>query len=224
MDNFTLEGFCEQLKNQFIFFNSLYIKNVSEYNLYFNDTNPPMLEVDAILKEINKYSIDISLFRKLARGDEWRSYWSANKNKIFNKPSTQWTDEQRTLVVFSKMYDSAKESPDCPPDPVFDDDDMFDGWLLVQHEKYKENKNTTVSDNKKNSKMSRAQEMFVVAKNVKDAADVQEMNTVSSKSILRERNNAIQKFSSLDETQLPDIKREINKQAQEMFKAKFKNK
>jgi hypothetical protein len=216
MDHITLEGFCENLKNQYILYNSLFIKN-KDYVLI--DKNS---DIETLTKEINKYSIDISIFRKIARGDIWKAYWSANKNFIFDKPVTEWTDEQRTLVVFTKMYESARESPESPPDPVFDDDDMFDGWLLIQNEKHKDSKKSINNNN--NDKMSKSQEMFVVAKNVDDAQQVHDMNTAVSKALIRERNNAIKNTKDLDASKLPDAKREIQKQSQEMFKNRFKRK
>ena len=36
------------------------------------------------------------------------------------------------MVSFSRMYDGAYGSPECPPDKVIEDDDMFDGWLIDQ--------------------------------------------------------------------------------------------
>jgi hypothetical protein len=224
MDHLTVEGFCENLKNQYLLYHSLYIKIKNEYQKISDIYEFDSMDLEQIAKEINSYAIDIPIFRKLARSDLWKSYWSANKELIFNKPTVDLTDEQRTLLVFSRMYESAKESPESPPDPVFDDDDMFDGWLLVQHEKYKDNKKSQNVDNSINNKMSKAQEMFIVAKRTEDAIDVHNLNSDNNKAIIRERSNAIKKSNGLDVTELPDVKRDIQKQSQDMFKQKFKKK
>jgi hypothetical protein len=222
MDHATIEGFCDNLKNQYLLYHSLYLQNNNTKisDIYLIDD----YDLDPIAREINSYSIDISQFRKLARCDIWKSYWSANKESLFDKSTINLTDEQRTLLVFSRMYDSARESPDSPPEPVFDDDDMFDGWLLLQHEKYKDDKKSRQTELGLGDKMSKAQEMFIVAKNLDDAKEVHSLNSENSKSIIRERSNAIKKSSGLDVTELPDVKRDIQKQSQEMFKQKFRKK
>lgn len=222
LDHITVEGFCENIKNQYLLYHSLYLQNDNTKiaDLYAFDN----YDLEPIAREINQCTIDISKFRELARSDIWKSYWSANKDLIFDKPTIDLTDEQRTLLVFSRMYDSARESPESPPDPIFDDDDMFDGWLLLQHEKYKDSKKAKQTELGVNDKMSKAQEMFIVAKNLDDAIDVHNLNSDNSKSIIRERSTAIKKSSGLDVTELPDIKREIQKQSQEMFKQKFRKK
>lgn len=223
IDHITIEGFCENLKNQYLLYNSLHVQQTNkEYQKMCELQDIDSIDLEPLAKEINRHSIDISIFRKLARSDLWKSYWSANKELIFNRATIDLTDEQRTLIVFSRMYDSARESPENPPDPVFDDDDMFDGWLLMQHEKYNDSKKSKNTESNSNNKMSKAQEMFIVAKRSEDAVDVHNLNSNSNKAIIKERSNAIKKSSGLDASELPDTKRAIQKQSQEMFKQKFK--
>lgn len=223
LDHLTVEGFCENLKNQFLLSHSLYIKENLEL-IPYKESIDHIYDLDSIAQEISKMQIDISTFRKLARSDIWRNYWSANKNYIFQQPSIDWTDEQRTLVIFSKMYDSARESTECPPDPVFDDDDMFDGWLLIQNEKHDKDKQQNSEEKTLGKKLSNAQEMFVMAKTGTDATEVHEMNSSLSKNIIRERSAALSKSKELDASKLPDIAREINVKSQEAFKNKFRRK
>lgn len=221
IDHITIEGFCENLKNQYLLFNSLYLQdNTKISNLYSMEE----YDLEPISREIGIYTIDVAEFRKLARSDIWRTYWSANKDFLFDKPAVELTDEQRTLIAFSKMYDSARESIESPPDPVFDDDDMFDGWMLLQHEKHKDSKKTKQAESGLNDKMAKAQEMFIVAPNIQEAIDIHSLNSDKSKSIIKERAAAIQRSAELDVTELPDVKREIQKQSQEMFKQKFRKK
>lgn len=223
LDHLTVDGFCEKYKNEFLLINSLYKKQNNEYIKYF-DSNIDTKLLDSINYEISKHNIDISVFRKLARGDHWRTYWSANKNFLFKKPASEWTDEQRTLVVFSKMYDSAHESMEPPPDPVFDDDDMFDGWILLQNENAKQDKQKKTEEKALGAKMSKAQEVFIMANSSNDANNIYDMNNSVNKSIIAERNATIAKHKDIDASKLPDTKREIAMTAQQNFKDRLRKK
>jgi len=223
LDHLTVDGFCEKYKNEFLLINSIFKKQNNEYKKYF-DNNVDTKLLDGINNEISKHNIDISTFRKIARGDNWRTYWSSNKNFLFKKPSSEWTDEQRTLVVFSKMYDSAHESMEPPPDPVFDDDDMFDGWILLQNENAKQDKQKKTEEKALGSKMSKAQELFLMAKSPTDATDIHNMNNSVSKTIIAERSATIAKHKDIDASKLPDAKREIALTAQQNFKDKVRKK
>ncbi len=84
-----------------------------------------------------------SLIRFLARCDIWKSIW-ANKGfdfKLFkNKPDDDLTINQRNLITWSRVYENIQESMDCPTDNVIEDDDMLDGWFLIQQAKREKEK------------------------------------------------------------------------------------
>lgn len=222
LDHLTVSGFCEKYKNEFLVTNSIYQKIDNSFIKFFNTKYADSKILEDINYEINLHQIDIPIFRRIARSAEWRSYWSANKNFVFEKASAEWTDEQRTLVVFTKMYESAYESSEPPPDPVFDDDDMFDGWILLQNETAKKERNKKTEDKTLGSKMSKAQEMFIMASSPNDASDVYDMNNSATKAIIAERNNAIMKTKDIDASKLPDAQRDIAIMGQENFKAKLR--
>ena len=224
LDNFTVEGFCDKYKNEFLLVNSIFKKINNEYIKYFNESTINTQELEDIAFEIAQHSIDIPTFRRIARSDIWKTYWSSNKDFLFDKAAAEWTDEQRTLVVFSKMYDSAYESTEPPPDPVFDDDDMFDGWLLLQNENAKKEKNKKTEDKALGDKMSKAQEIFLMANNKDDISEIYDMNNAASKAIINERSKTISKLKEVDASKLPDIQREISQQNQEAFKNRVRNK
>lgn len=224
LDHLTVEGFCEKYKNEQLLINSIYKKNNNEFIKFFESLNPDTSTLDNISYEIGQHSIDIPEFRRIARSDLWRTYWSSNKNFLFEKAAAEWTDEQRTLVVFSKMYDSAHESSEPPPDPVFDDDDMFDGWVLLQNENAKKERSKKTEDKALGSKMSNAQELFLMANSREDISEIHNMNNSAGKAIINERNRSIMKHKDIDASKLPDAKREIEQLNQEAFKNKIRKK
>jgi len=216
LDHVSLQGYCNILKNEFIILNSLY---KYDYPLYDDIENLDYNFISNISNFINDNIIDISTFRILAKNELWRSYWSANKDLVFDKATTNWTDEQKTLVVISKMYDSAYEHPECPPDNVIEDDDMFDGWMIIQkRENEKNRKNNRNNKMLEDKKIGNAKEVFLVANSKEEAQNIYDLNDVQSRHIIKERNQAI--FSSdksVSDTQLPDVQRDLIMQNNQKF-------
>ena len=128
----TLDYHATSIKNKFI--TALCMRDKDNKSVYteesFWSSSSPLLE--KTMGSLGLYSLDVVEFREIARSDPWRTIWGVGKEQCFGTPSSQWTDEQRTLVIFSKMYDNAHQSNECPSDEVFEDDDMFDGWMIVQ--------------------------------------------------------------------------------------------
>lgn len=226
LDSMTIEGYCENMKNQFLIINSLYDldNNDKLMPVFLHMTNIDYTELEAISNEISRHSIDITTFRSLARNDLWKNYWSASQESVFPNSVVDWTDEQRTLVLFTRMYDSARSSTECPPDAVFNDDDMFDGWMTLQHEKHDKDKQEKLEENSFGNKMAKSQEIFFFAGESRDAKEIHEMNSSATKAIVKERNQAIVKNKELKASQLPDTERELHIKSQELLKNNFRKK
>jgi hypothetical protein len=221
-DHLTARGYANIVKNQYIVSHSIFDDNdVLTFNLKEKKIDLNLL--NNIIEFLANNTLDIKTFRKLARSDIWRNYWSANKDYLFDKPTINWTDEQRTLVVLTKMYDSAYESTECPPDNVFEDDDMFDGWMISQkreNEKIR-SKNRTEKMFGNKGGLNKAQEVFLVANSKEQAEAIYNLNDSSSMNIINERNNVIQKSGKeIQEADLPDVQRNLLVQRQNMIKSK----
>lgn len=220
-DHITLNGYIENLKNQYLLVKSIY---TLDNNLVFsNFEDSDSTQIQSISSKINEYNIDMSTFRKIARSDVWRNYWSANKNNVFNKSSVEMTDEQKTLVVLTRMYDGAHEHPECPPDNVFDDDDMFDGWLIYQRKEMEKsrnkNRNEKLLDGKK---IGNAQEVFLMANTQEEAQAIYDLNDDTHRRIIEERDRYIAKNNTVPDSELPDIKRDIQIKVNENLTAQSK--
>lgn len=107
--------------------------------------------------------------RLLARSNTWKSIWT-NKGFGFDlfkkRKNTDLTINQRNLVTWSRVYDNIQESLECPNDDVIADDDMLDGWFLIQKEKREQEakereKETLFSSKGKNSKAAQAGHVFL---------------------------------------------------------------
>jgi hypothetical protein len=217
LDGLTHKGYINNLKSQYLLAHSLYDINNSLVidNLNTVDFN----YINNITKIVNENQIGISTFRLIARSDEWKNYWSANKERIFSKPTVDWTDEQKTLVVFTKMYDSALEHPESPPESVINDDDTFDGWLLIQQRKFKKEKEKTRAEKfLEDKKLGNAKEVFLVAKSKEEAQNIYSLNDNTSQHIIKERNSIIlNSKKDIKESDLPDVQRDLQIQNNQKF-------
>ncbi len=217
LDYITLEGYIDNLKDQYLLVHSIYDSNNT---LVFKDINSVDAELlGRLANEINQNTISMDTFRKLARFPKWKNYWICNKNNLFNKPTTEWTEEQQTLVLMSNMYDNAYEHPECPPDSVIEDDDMFDGWLIHQrreNEKNKEKNRTEKMIKEKN--LGNAKEVFFVANSKEEANAIYNLNDPNSSNIIKERNNIIMNAKGdVKDDQLPDVKRDLTIKMNQQF-------
>lgn len=218
LDQYTLNGYSQQLKNQYILINSIYDENNKRIFTDINDTDYKFLTV--LSNTISENIIDMDTFRAIARNDVWRNYWSANSDNLFDKAVVNWTDEQKTLVVLTKMYDSAYQHPECPPDLVFEDDDMFDGWMIIQKRENEKNRNKNRTEKLlEGKKLDKAGEVFLVANSKEEAQNIYDLNDHSSRHIIRERENVLKSTSdTIDVAKLPDVQREITIQTNQQFK------
>jgi formaldehyde-activating enzyme involved in methanogenesis len=211
MDRFTIEGNAEIAKYQYMLSHSIY------------DLNDKKIEVEQkilerIVNSITEQTISLSDFRELARTDPWRSYWNADKENIYGTPSADWTDEQRTLVLFSRMYDNVYKHPECPSDIIIQDDDLLDGWQIHESRKQESEKNA--------DKHAKDGEQFVMVNNAEDAKKVYNQNSPEAKAILKARMKALEQSGRLKEAELPDVKTnlaiQMNNLAKETIKGRGK--
>lgn len=208
LDYVTLEYFCDGLKNQHILVRSIYDE----------DGNLPLLEDDSELENftniINSYGIPIHVFRAVARSGLWSYYWSSKKvGDLFGGPITTWTDEQRVLASLSRMYDGARESPDSPDDDVFNDDDAFDGWTLLQQKKMEEQRKKDKAEKMLPGNLDKATDIFVMARSNEDKELIDSLNDPHGRHIIKERNatiqNIIKEGKEIQHQNLPDVKRDL---------------
>jgi uncharacterized protein YdiU (UPF0061 family) len=208
----TLEGYANSIKNEFIITNTLYKNNDLVFNSNKSENN--YILFNNIINELNKYSISITEFKKLARTNNWRSYWNIKKNDVFKN---QLTDDQRTLIGISHMYDRVYEHPECPSDEVVDDDDALDGWMIHQRKKIEKDKKQQQIDNL-NPKLKNAQEVFLFANNQQDVEEIIGLNDPLSMQKMKSKISHVNKFGTTEDSQLPDVQIELRNQLTQQVK------
>jgi hypothetical protein len=209
LDQYTAQGYSDYLKNHYILVHSIY-NNKNEK--IFTDINSIDYSYFEKLSDIiNENTIDVTTYKTIARNDLWKSYWSANSENIFDKSVVNWTDEQKTLVVLSKMYDNAYQHPEAPPDNIFEDDDMFDGWMIFQRRQNEKNKNKQRTEKMlEGKKLNKAGEIFLVANSQEEANNIYSLNENTERHIIQERSSFINRAQKpIDSTKLPDVQRDL---------------
>jgi hypothetical protein len=161
-------------------------------------------------------------FRELARTEPWRNIWSGKRAEggIFGVASVDMTDEQRSLQIWSSLYENIAECPDGPSDSVLDDDDALDGWLILQQRKRKKGQLEKRADELLgNEKIRGSQEVFVPADSLADARQIEELNDQHSATIKKQRMAALNKKGKMTEAQMPDTKRMLQMEATKLSAA-----
>ena len=153
----------------------------------------------------------VSQVRELSRTEPWRMYWTLSKEtgtSLFNNVSTDMTDSQYMLVLWSRIYDFAFESDNRPDEDVLDDDTKFDAWYEREIERIEEDR----KGNARQGNWQDAQEVFIPADS-EGAKDVYSMNSKQNRDKIKTRFDAIDKQGSLTEANLPDVKKDLIMQA-----------
>lgn len=174
-DFLLLKNYAIKIKTEYLLTQTVYDYETNNlvFDLYNLDTKLMNNIVDKLYEDPLK---NIDTFKHIALSGLWRNYWSSNA-QIFKGSVSEWSDDQRTLVVISKMYHSIYEHPDCPDEAVFEDFDAIDGWMIIQKrkniaEKKQKGVNEILGKNGKNSS-----EVFLMAQNQEEAEDILSMNS-----------------------------------------------
>ncbi len=202
----TREGIASNEKISWLIKNTTYKNNT----LYDFST----LSLVYVIDEWQASFLSDSICRDLARNEPWKSLWSIRdsaKIKLFlNHEDCELTYNQKNLIVWSQLYDNIQESMECPSKEVIEDDDMLDGWFIIQAQKReKENAEKEVDNLVKNDKIKNSTEVFVVAKSQEHAEQINKANSVQSLMIKKQRENVINKAGSIQDHDLPDQQLEI---------------
>lgn len=179
-----------------------------------------------VIEEWQGSFLNDSQIRDLARNEPWKSLWiikDSSKLKLFNNPdNTELTHNQKNIIVWSQMYDNIQESLECPPKDVIDDDDMLDGWFIIQGKKREQEKLKQEMENStKNDKIKNASEVFMMANSKDDANRIDSMNDVHATNIKKQRNAFISQRGEVAHHNLPDERLKIQMQQTNEARRRF---
>jgi hypothetical protein len=212
----TKESYAENIKRQFLAAVSIRDKDNNPIYNMDNFWQADTIFIEAVIEHIDRNFIPIENIRELARSEPWRSMWIAQKGDVLGKPAVEWTEYQRILCSFSRMYDNVYESTECPPEEVIEDDDILDGWFVKQKKDREDKKSNKSVDNHFSSHKGKGrQEMFIMANNKEEAQTIMNYNDPTSKMIVESRNQIVKAHGGevIKEQQMPDVQRDLQIQA-----------
>lgn len=214
LDFLTLEHYCDNIRHEFIISHTLY--DFESQKLLFQNNEIDSGLFNQLIMTISKNMISLETYKKIARSDYWRNYWNNNKSNVLNEPVKEWSEEQKSLINISCMYDKIYEHPECPKDDIVEDDDALDGWMLVQKQENERQKKEKGVDSILAGNMKNANEVFLMAGSKEQAQDVLELNTERSLATLQQKVDFIKASSApVRDAQLPDVKQRLMQQLQE---------
>ena len=212
----TKEGLAENVRKKFLAAVSIRDSNGCQiYNMHnFWDANDILIEL-VLESTIYNSNINQKLIRKISRSEPWRSIWLVQKSDSIGKPATEWTDHQRILCSYSRMYDNVYESTECPADEVIEDDDILDGWFIKQRKEREEQKNSQSLDSNFNAHKGKGtQEVFMMANNKEEASAILNYNDATGKMVVKSRNDIVKNADGkVREQDMPDVRRNMQLQA-----------
>jgi len=151
--------------------------------------------------------------RKIAKSTEWRQRWGGLKHKVFLNESSSLTDLQLSLLSWSSYYDGIYQSMDRPLDVIIEDDIALDGWSIKERRKREQEEKQRDAEKLLPANMKDANEVFLPARNAKQAQDIASLNSIASKKKIESLKKDLESKGTVREEQLTSTKRELQMQA-----------
>lgn len=168
--------------------------------------------LDRVMEVYMRSKLEEAQFRELARTEPWRSLWSARQAEkgVFGVSVVDLTEEQKSLVCWSSLYDNILQHPSSPPEEVVKDDDMLDGWMIQQRkERDKGSDKQWADDLLQNEKIRNADEVYLVAENPEQATKIDGLNDEHAAAVKRQRFAALREKGVMNELEMPDTRRRL---------------
>lgn len=201
----TCEGIALSCKNRFLICSSA--KTLDGGKFFGNNIDDyDQDSIDMFIQEYFSQNIDDGTIRTVSKSEPWRSIWTAGKYEgaIFGTPSSLLSQEQKMLIIWSRIYDSIYESPECPPETVLNDDDCLDGWMVVNARK-REQERQSEHGYKPGDKFAKHDEVYIMVDDDEESRKrIEAMNAPAAIFRKQQRMSALTKAGVLEEQNMPD--------------------
>jgi hypothetical protein len=174
LDQYTVEGHCDWLQSQFLLERSYDMP----YGVNCNDAI-----LSRLMSVVAEQTITDSDFQAIIRSNLWSSYWQMSKLDMFDCKPQDLNIEQRTAASMATILSNSLESMNAPDDTVYNDSDLFEGWMACQRDKEKTDKLKSEIDKKVPAGKGK---VFVVANERMTPKDIYNMNTPANKQRIKQ--------------------------------------
>jgi hypothetical protein len=209
---------CESLQTQAY---TMFIIQECVTDQHGNKLDKDLFNPHVIYSKYNDELLGDKEIRNVSKSSEWRLIWNATKsgNTLFSFPACDFTDMQKGLINWSRVYDSIYESPDMPSDEIIEDDYAIDGWFTSQKNKRDDDKKESMQDT-----LPKTGEVFVMVKNKEEAKNVYNMNTQEGKANIKSREKDLKERGSLEEYEFSHVQTKLKMQANQLLSEHYKKK
>lgn len=186
------------------------------------------ISLSYVIDEWQNSILSEPIIRELAREEPWKSLWSIRTNtKLFNNnDSYELTQNQKHILTWSQVYDNIQESMECPTDDIIKDDDLLDGWFIIQSKKReKERLEKDFENDTKNEKIKNASEVYIMAKpnDPNGISKIEALNNPLTQNIKKQRLDVInQKGGQAQQHDFLDEKQKLRMQSTNMMRNNIK--
>ena len=207
---------CESLKSQ------AYTMYILEHCTFYENGDKISLEdisIHALYVKYNAEILDDKDIREISKSYGWRMIWNGGKDsrEIFPLPACDLTDMQKSLISWTRMYDSIYESMETPSDEIIEDDYAIDGWFIAQRRKRDDDRKSSGGNN-----LPDAAEVFIPVGSNKEAARVYDMNTQEGKNILKSQSKDIKEKGNVKESELSHVKQDLAMKANRQLMERYR--
>tara|TARA_R110002020_G_scaffold201645_3_gene404390 strand:+ start:3051 stop:4106 length:1056 start_codon:yes stop_codon:yes gene_type:complete len=223
LDNMTLEYHAEAIKYRYLI--SLCISDLNNVPVY--ETQDFKLEKDfSILNNFMHFfdsnTLSSNDYREIARTEPFRNLWSLSDGQVYKTEPIEWSADQKTLIIYSKMYDNVYEHPERPDSIVINDDDMLDGWF-AKTRKDNESERKKQQANSIHDKHGGRGDLFIMSPDRETADEVLDLNDIHARMKIKSRESALNEADrKLEHHELPDVKMELRTEAMRQMADRFK--
>jgi hypothetical protein len=207
LDHITCSGLAIQMKYRYLLGCGVYRENGEPLWRTEDDWNRHDAFLDEVYDQILSERLTEVHYRELVRSEPWKSLWASRKfcgRGVFDVASVDLSDDQRSLLIWSSVYESIYDHPECPPESVIEDDDMLDGWMIIQRRKREGEQIRGREREIKSEKIKNAHEIMFPADNIEDAREIERMNDAPASMIKQQRMNLVKQKGEVSELHMPD--------------------
>lgn len=221
-----------QLNNKLNIFYHLTIECVSRmaqrrfilYNVMKPKNSAPKV-LDTILNKLSSHYLKESIIREVARTDPWLSVYNFSKytSKPFSFNPFCLNDNQRAFLMWHEIYTNTLKNSELPSASILQDDDIFDGWILVTREKHQVEQDRKDVQSMLDPRIAKHEDIFILAQNSEQARKIDNMNSLQAKMNKKMKLDLVKKHGIVKEIDMPDTQLKLQRAQIEAFK-KFAHK
>ena len=214
----TSSGISDTVESQYLLYTSVVDREGSFLFKGEDFWEEDLKKIDRIYSQYISSFIPENEMREISRTDPWRSIWNASKSSgsLFGVAASELNKDQKSLINWSRFYDSINESTEAPCERVIKDDDMLDGWVILQSRQREKDKFRRDTDEKA-SKHPGAGEVGIPVGSSRMAGGVEGLNDPLAQqkvdAIKRAAHKAGNEGKTIKEQDIPFIKKQLRMQA-----------